>query len=182
MGLELIEAFVNSVDLEDGKESWDSPAALKAWLTQRRLMPAGAAVGAEDLRRAIRLRESLRIAAAANNPDPGHSPALPSRTRSALNEISDGLRLRVAYRAGGAALEPAGFGVDAALARIVAAVYEAMLSGSWARLKACANPGCRWAFYDASKNRSGRWCEMADCGNDAKGRAFRDRRRKLVSA
>jgi predicted RNA-binding Zn ribbon-like protein len=172
-----VEGFLNSVDLEKGDESWDSPPALKAWLTQRRLITAGAAVSDQDLRRAIRLREALRVAAVANNEGPGHA-ALPSRARGALNEISSRLPLRVAYRGGQAVLDPAGDGVDGALARVVAAVYEAMRSGSWTRLKACANPGCRWAFYDASKNRSGRWCEMADCGNDAKGRAFRERRRQ----
>jgi predicted RNA-binding Zn ribbon-like protein len=73
-------------------------------------------------------------------------------------------------------------GVQAALARILSAVLVAMLTGGWTRLKSCANNGCHWAFYDASRNRSGRWWEMADCGNDAKGRAYRARRRSEVGA
>ena len=40
-----------------------------------------------------------------------------------------------------------------------------MRDGTWGRLKACAEDGCRWAFYDASRNQSGRWCSMAVCGN-----------------
>jgi predicted RNA-binding Zn ribbon-like protein len=32
-------------------------------------------------------------------------------------------------------------------------------------------------FYDRSKNRSGRWCVMAECGNRAKVRAYRERER-----
>lgn len=39
------------------------------------------------------------------------------------------------------------------------------------RLKECpAQPGCGWLFYDSSKNRSRRWCDMQDCGNTAKAR------------
>jgi predicted RNA-binding Zn ribbon-like protein len=36
---------------------------------------------------------------------------------------------------------------------------------------------CEWAFYDRTKNRSGRWCRMDQCGNLAKAKAFRERRR-----
>ncbi|MGH2778535.1 MAG: CGNR zinc finger domain-containing protein, partial [Actinomycetota bacterium] len=31
------------------------------------------------------------------------------------------------------------------------------------------------AFYDHSKNRSGKWCTMRVCGNRAKTRAYRER-------
>ena len=55
---------------------------------------------------------------------------------------------------------------------IVAAAVE---QGTWARLKACHRDPCFWAFYDHSKNRSGRWCRMEDCGNIEKARAFRER-------
>ncbi|WP_139906574.1 ABATE domain-containing protein [Brevibacterium sediminis] len=30
------------------------------------------------------------------------------------------------------------------------------------RLKSC--PGCRWLFFDTSRNRSRRWCSMQTCG------------------
>ncbi|MCL4825828.1 MAG: CGNR zinc finger domain-containing protein [Caldilinea sp.] len=29
---------------------------------------------------------------------------------------------------------------------------------------------CGWLFFDASRNRSRRWCSMEDCGNRAKAR------------
>ncbi len=50
-----------------------------------------------------------------------------------------------------------------------------MVDGTWSRLKACRQ--CEWAFYDWSKNRSGRWCAMSVCGNRTKVRAYRARRR-----
>jgi predicted RNA-binding Zn ribbon-like protein len=78
---------------------------------------------------------------------------------------------------GGAALREAGRqGIDAALARILAAAYIAMIDGTWPRLKACLDPDCGWAFYDRSRNRSGHWCDMAACGSRHKVRAYRARR------
>jgi predicted RNA-binding Zn ribbon-like protein len=44
-------------------------------------------------------------------------------------------------------------------------------------MKVCAADDCEWAFYDHTKNRSGAWCSMESCGNRAKGRAYRERRR-----
>ena len=72
---------------------------------------------------------------------------------------------------------PEGKGADAALGRLMAIVADAVADGSWERLKACPREECEWAFYDHSKNRSGRWCKMEDCGNLAKAKAFRERRR-----
>ena len=54
---------------------------------------------------------------------------------------------------------------------------DAQRDGSWARLKACANDECQWAFYDRSRNHGGTWCEMSACGNKLKNREFRARRR-----
>jgi predicted RNA-binding Zn ribbon-like protein len=33
------------------------------------------------------------------------------------------------------------------------------------RLRRCEDPKCGWFFLDASRNRSRRWCDPADCGN-----------------
>lgn len=46
------------------------------------------------------------------------------------------------------------------------------------RLKVCDNQGCRWAFYDESRNRSRRWCQSTACGNRFKVRRFRERQRR----
>jgi predicted RNA-binding Zn ribbon-like protein len=45
-----------------------------------------------------------------------------------------------------------------------------LTSGSLDRLKLCA--GCYWAFLDASRNRSRRWCTMEVCGTDEKKRRY----------
>jgi predicted RNA-binding Zn ribbon-like protein len=64
--------------------------------------------------------------------------------------------------------------------RVVAAVLTAVINvpeTEWTRLKVCDRDGCRWAFYDRSRNRSGRWCEMSTCGNIEKmRRAYQTRK------
>jgi predicted RNA-binding Zn ribbon-like protein len=171
--LDLVAAFINSVDLEEGKERWTSAPALREWLLQQRLIRTTDRVTEGELRRALRARELLRQAAAAHT-----TGSLHQRIRRELNQFGAETQLTLSFGPdGGASLQPATGGVPGALARVLAGVYQAMLSGTWPRLKVCANPVCGWAFYDASKNRSRRWCKMTDCGNDAKGRAFRARRR-----
>lgn len=46
------------------------------------------------------------------------------------------------------------------------------------RLKLCANPNCRWAFYDDSKSRTRRYCSSDKCANLMKIRRFRTRHRE----
>ncbi len=68
-------------------------------------------------------------------------------------------------------------GLAAEVAQLFAVICDAHTSGTWHRLKTCGNPGCQWVFYDASRNRSGRWCAMGECGDVIKARAYRERRR-----
>ena len=68
------------------------------------------------------------------------------------------------------------------IADALLAIHDAQVVGTWPRLKVCANDTCRWAFYDASRNRTGAWCSMAECGNRAKAQRFRSRRQASSSA
>ena len=64
-----------------------------------------------------------------------------------------------------------------ALARTATPLVEAIAAGESARFRICANDGCRWVFEDTSRAGRRRWCDMATCGNRAKVRRFRSRRR-----
>ncbi len=93
-----------------------------------------------------------------------------------LNRATESVRLTVRFdHDGRAALRSESSGVSAALGRILSIVVRAIDEGSWSRLKVCPNDACQWAFYDRSKNRSGKWCTMEVCGNRMKARAFRQR-------
>ncbi len=59
-------------------------------------------------------------------------------------------------------------GAATLLAPVLWAAADLLAQDGGKRLRACANPECRWLFVDASRNGSRRWCDMAACGNRAK--------------
>lgn len=83
-----------------------------------------------------------------------------------------------------ASLKPAAAqgALGSVVAGVAAAVYDTVQAGVWQRVKACANEGCQWAFYDRSRSRTGRWCDMRACGNLLKARAYRQRQRGAESS
>jgi predicted RNA-binding Zn ribbon-like protein len=170
-----VQEFVNTVDIGDGVDQLADPVRLGAWLAERELLDEGERLGTADLQLAVEVREALRgllLANAGADLDPGAAASL---NRSARNA-----RLLVRFGDDGRAglePEPEAAGVERAVACLLAIVYTAMAEGTWARLKACRNHACEWAFYDHSKNRSGRWCTMEVCGNAMKARAYRSRQR-----
>ncbi len=167
----LVQAFVNTVDMQDGPEELSDPNTLGAWLVAHELMESGQTVTEADLKHAIAVREAIRGVIGANSG--GRVYPLDIAT---LNEAAAASRLRARFGAGGKArLEPEAGGVAGAMGRMVAALFAAMANEDWSRLKLCGSETCRWAFYDRSRNHSSRWCTMASCGNRQKARRFRQR-------
>ncbi|WNZ11030.1 CGNR zinc finger domain-containing protein [Streptomyces sp. 11x1] len=157
-GLALVESLVNTLDVETGADSLETPEAR-----------AGLGLAAdEDLTAVRELRESLRATLLAHA---GHAP---HRTVTPLGTLLTAAPLVVAVSAedGSASLRPA---ADPAplLSRVAAAVAEALTAGTWQRLKACQAPDCHWAYYDRSPAGRGRWCSMQVCGARAKMRRYR---------
>ncbi len=171
--LALVQAFVNTVATE-GDLHWEAFAdagSMRSWLIRRGLLAAGDPVGEADVARARETREALRALLAANNGCEVDAGAV-----GVLNRAAESSRLGVRFGDdGGAALRAGAGGVDGAMGAVLAAAHAGMGVGTWGRLKACANGGCAWAFYDRSRNRSSRWCSMAVCGNRTKTRAYRRR-------
>lgn len=155
--LRLVQRLVNTVDFERDRD----------WLADL-LAEEGVEATAGELERAREVREAIRELLYANN-----------------RQATDGDPHAVLSRAAGRAdftldleapsLVPSAGGVDGLLGRVLAVAYGAMVDGSWSRLKACRNHGCRWAFYDYSRNRSASWCSMQLCGNRTKTRTYRRR-------
>src|SRR5579859_1240922 len=167
--LGLVQAYVNTVDLQDGPEELTTPNTLKEWLVARRLLEPQAEVEEADLRHAIAVREAIRGLIGGNSGSAVYPVDL-----ATLNEAAARSRLRPRFGPDGKArLEPDAPGVVGAMGRIVAAVYAGMADPDWERLKLCSSSTCRWVFYDRSRNHSSRWCTMASCGNRAKARRFR---------
>ncbi|MGH2752865.1 MAG: CGNR zinc finger domain-containing protein [Actinomycetota bacterium] len=173
--LKLVQDFVNTADLEATEDDWSAPGALASWATSHGL-PLEGPVTDDDVVWARKVREALRVTIEANNgndPDPEAVKLLDEagvRARFAMcfdTECDVGCEGR---------LEPRAPGVDGAIGLVLAEVYKAMENGTWSRLKACRRETCRWAFYDHARNRSGKWCSMAVCGNREKAKSYRARR------
>jgi predicted RNA-binding Zn ribbon-like protein len=175
--LATVQEFVNSKNVMRGYDRLADSGEASAWLAARGLLEGGEVLREADRRRLVDFREGLRGLLLAHNGGAPEEPAPPEV--STLNELLETFPMRVSFapdgephlspQAGGSA------GGAMVMGRVLAAVLQAASEGTWARLKACRNEGCRWAFYDASKNRSGRWCTMEICGARAKMRAYRSR-------
>jgi predicted RNA-binding Zn ribbon-like protein len=168
--LELVRAFVNTLDVEGRVDELAGPEELAAWLRRHGLMRGSTATRA-DLVNTRRVREALRALMLANNGVSVRKEAAVTLDRAARRA---GISVRFGA-SGTARLQPAAAGVDGALGRLLAIVAAAMADGTWSRLKACRANDCRWAFYDRARNRSRHWCSMAVCGNRTKARAYRAR-------
>jgi predicted RNA-binding Zn ribbon-like protein len=175
--LELVQAFINShydLELEHGADLFAAPDALAAWLRRRELLAADEVVGEADVRRAVVVREALRSVASAN----GHPEAgSPARALQTLEEAGRGAAVEVRFPGATPRFVPVAGGLDRVLGLVLAITARAMIDGTWGRLKVCPGDHCGWAFYDHSRNDSGRWCSMAVCGGRAKARAHYRRRR-----
>ncbi len=68
-----------------------------------------------------------------------------------------------------------------ALASLTQPLVAAIATGETGRFRVCANDGCRWVFEDTSRGGRRRWCDMSSCGNRAKVRRFRSKRRAAGS-
>ncbi|MEV6398747.1 CGNR zinc finger domain-containing protein [Streptomyces sp. NPDC051907] len=158
-GLALVEALVNTLNVETGADALDT--------TDGR---AGFGLAEAEVPAARELREALRAAclAHAGHTLPGHSP-------TALDDLLSEAPLLVTVRPdGSAALRPAA--PHTLASRVAAALAAAAADGTWSRLKACEAEDCHWAYYDRSPAGRSRWCSMAVCGARAKMRTYRARR------
>jgi predicted RNA-binding Zn ribbon-like protein len=166
----LVEDFVNTLDLEDGSDAIDSPRALRAW-TRQRMNVRVHTLDEDGWSEAIRVREALREVLASHS-----SERLDRKVLRTLNRAGAAARVGVRWEDDGAASFAAtDAGVGGVLGPILAAIVTAQGDGTWDRLKVCPADDCRAAFYDHSKNRSGKWCTMRVCGNRAKTRTYRER-------
>jgi predicted RNA-binding Zn ribbon-like protein len=170
-----VRDFVNTAEPQTGEEQLPDPERLRDWLRTRDLVGPGVTFTPAVLQRALAIREGLRAVLQAHA---GHAVA-----EDALGSLNAALAdtpllLRI-DTAGGRRLAPPD---GDPLGGLVALLDSVAGSDGWERLKVCARESCRWAYYDTSRNRSGRWCSMAGCGNQVKmRRAYAARRRRSAS-
>ncbi len=128
----------------------------------------------ERFREAVALRETIHdVFAALAEGEPPSPDALERLSHAWAG--AQGLRRLVAGPGGVRAELASDDPLRRLLARLALEAGDLLLDGDPARMKACAGDECGYLYVDLSRNRSRRWCDMAECGNRAKVRRFRAR-------
>jgi len=68
-------------------------------------------------------------------------------------------------------------GLDRPLLPVIRDAAELLTSPELSRVRLCESETCDWLFFDQSRNRTRRWCDMSTCGNRAKARRHYERRK-----
>src|SRR4051794_17747882 len=146
--LELVRAFVNTWDADEGSEGVPGPAELRAWLAEHDLLDGAARVTAGEHRQAIDVREALRALMLQNagldvGPEAGAAlDAAARRAKLGVRFAPDGA-VRTAAEAGGGA---------GALGRPLAIVAAGPGGGTGARPQGGPPRDRPWGFYDRPRN------------------------------
>jgi predicted RNA-binding Zn ribbon-like protein len=170
--LRLIQALVNTLDVESGRDLLGTRPDAGRWLAQAGVLPGAVALAGAEQHAVVEVREAIRGVLSAHVGGLA-DPEAASRLSMAL---APG-RLAVSVDpAGSARLVSADHDpVSRVIGSIAIAIAEAATAGTWARLKSCLGASCGWAFYDRSPSGQSRWCSMQVCGARAKMRAYRGR-------
>ncbi|WP_229874538.1 CGNR zinc finger domain-containing protein [Amycolatopsis deserti] len=142
----LVVDFLNTLDVEDDTDVLTNAAGWRGW-SQERGLEAGSLSAARSARAALR-----------------------AAVGDALDAAPLAVPVTIELAPGGPALA-----ARDAVGAVMAAAARLAVLGEWARVKICPADGCRWAFYDESRNRSRTWCSMRVCGNREKARSWRQR-------
>ena len=150
-----------------------APEPMSTWLRHFELFPQNGRLSPGDTTHVLQFRHAIRRLLEAN-----HYGVPDKHAIAVLNRLATAAILSVEFDADGtAALRPRATGIERVLGELLAVTFDAMRDGFWQHLKICRADDCSWAFFDRSKNGSGAWCTMSGCGNRAKAKAYRERRK-----
>jgi hypothetical protein len=163
--LELIRLFANTVDVYRGRDLLAEVDQAGMTLRTLGLLADGEQLGEGELERVRGFREAIRSVFVDDEAAP-----LPELSQLEFRVVLNGVR--------DIGVEAIGTGLWGRLSDLSVELLIADRTGQLSRLKACANPQCRWLFWDASRPGTGRWCSMQVCGGQHKARSYRARQRQ----
>lgn len=167
----VVQGFVNTLDIEDGIDEIGTVELLKSWLNRHGLLSQDIRLSSKDLNTALSLREGIRSILQTNNGEMVQTNLL-----NQINKLVSQFKMGISFNKDGELLLlPKSHGIFGFCENILAIIVKSISEGTWFRMKICSDSNCRWAFYDSSKNHSGRWCSMSACGSRDKARAYRKR-------
>ena len=157
------------------EELLSEPESLSDWAVEAGLLDSAIDVTADDLAAAIDLREAIYRTVIARLDGRRPRPA----DVDLLNEWAAEPQLTPRLlRTGGTRRA----GTPAQLLAGVAADLLDLLGGADIdNVKRCAHENCTRLYVDSSRAKNRHWCGMGTCGNRAKVRAFRERRRAAAT-
>ncbi|TQL68077.1 CGNR zinc finger protein [Nocardioides albertanoniae] len=170
LGSVLATSFTGTLSERHGNpvERIPTPQRLLDWLAAYDLTVDSCTLAQLDL--AIELRESIHAAATAA----AALEALPAPAVDVINDHTSRGRATAILTPDGERrwhLSPTS-GLHDALG-VIAADAIAIISGERdGKLALCASPTCQAAFFDTSRSRTRRWCDMNTCGNREKKARF----------
>lgn len=172
----LLQAFVNTYEADTGIDVLTESSGANSWLHQSGLVSAAVDLDDSGLLRLREVREVFRRMLVHNaglgNPGPAELELLNESLGDSAIVFHLDTDDQHQVQAVPTGTDPLGI----AITRLLLIVRDAQREGTWPRLKACSRRECRWAYYDRSHSRRGRWCDMATCGNRVKNQALRLRR------
>ena len=180
-GLALVQDLVNTHAVATGAEDLlTDPVTAEPWLRavadqwarHHGSRPPELSMSTVDLRALRELRTVVQDLLAVPPDQRGTDPA---RAQEAVQPRAPAQLASDDH--GRVVLLPLGTGDGWFASAVWSEILFAQLNGAWARLKLCREPGCRSAFYDASRNGSAVWHNVRTCGNITNLRASRARRK-----
>jgi len=157
--LRVVQDLANTLGVGSNRDILDSAETAHHWL-ESALGAACRGLRPADIARIRSLRGSVR-----------------SALHGSRDEASEHSAVTLTIRLGreGIAVQPSADPVETLEAQVAYALTRAEARGDLSRLKLCANPRCEVAFFDVTRNGTGRWHSPTTCGNSARVRAHRDR-------
>ncbi|HEV2549571.1 MAG TPA: CGNR zinc finger domain-containing protein [Stellaceae bacterium] len=190
VGSELAFDFTNTSSGRGGPRHMDhlrTPEHLLSWARHAKLLTprdgryiekrlaADAALGAALLERALALREAIYAigiaCARGRRPRPEHVDALAHVHAGCIDKA----RLSPCEANFAWVWRPEDGIIEAILGPIALSALTTLSQADLTRIKQCGGEHCGWLFFDTTKNKRRRWCEMEVCGNRAKQKAHRAR-------
>ncbi|MFE3456676.1 CGNR zinc finger domain-containing protein [Nocardiopsis aegyptia] len=158
----------------DAVERIPTPHRLADWLAVNGLTVDSCTTVQLDLAR--ELREAVHAAATAA----ATQDALPADAVQVINDRSTQGRAAAVLTPEGERRWRLGSdsGVEDALGVIAADAISVIAGERDGRLALCASPTCRAAFFDTSRSRTRKWCDMNTCGNRQKKARFHANQRQ----
>ncbi|WP_438488254.1 CGNR zinc finger domain-containing protein [Streptomyces sp. S186] len=180
LGGVLATSFTGTLSERHGNavERIPTPQRLVDWLAVSGLAVGSCTTAQLDL--ALELRESIHAAATAA----ALQDALPATAVQVINDFSVQGRAAAILTAEGKRQWRLGSAscVEDALGVIAGDAISIIAGERDGKLALCASPTCQAAFFDTSRSRTRKWCDMNTCGNRQKKARLNAKQRKNPSS